>query len=171
MRSLVQPCVLSALVVLAAPAAARASGDLLFDGGLGLFRIAATGGVPVAIGDQLTNKNDPAVSPGGSLIAFTSPDRKAPVVRLQTVPAGRRAGAPTRTRLRDYAFDRSGIRSVRVSVDGRGAPGAATTLTGAPSFTRLVRGLAPGRHRFSFGAVDRRGNRTKHPTRISVALR
>ena len=103
--------------------------------------------------------------------AAARPDRLAPVVRLQTLSDGRRAGAATRARLRYYAFDRSGIRSVEVTVGGRGAPRGATTLTGAPSFARLVRRLAPGRHRFRFSALDRRGNRTRHATTISVALR
>jgi dipeptidyl aminopeptidase/acylaminoacyl peptidase len=64
-------------------------------------------------------------------------------------------------------IDRSGVKSVAVSISG----GRYRHLSDFRSLRRLVTGLRTGRYVFRFKAVDRKGNRTHRPQPVTVLLR
>lgn len=64
-------------------------------------------------------------------------------------------------------FDRSGVRSVAVSISG----GRYHRLADVRSLRKLAKRLHSGRYVFRFKARDRKGNRTKHPQPVTVILR
>jgi hypothetical protein len=64
-------------------------------------------------------------------------------------------------------IDRSGVKSVAVSISG----GRYRHLSDSRRLRRLMKGLREGRYVLRFRALDRKGNRTRHPTAVTVLLR